>query len=197
VAGSYDALRSRAASPAAGRLGFAWGFAEATLFFIVPDVLLGAVAGLAPRAAARVLALTIAGALAGGAVTYAVAATMRPARSEAIVDAVPSVQTSAIHRVDSEMRQHGARSVIYGPLRVGTPYKLYARAAGVQDESLLAFLLWSIPARLARMLPVTLLAMLVGVVARRWIARWPRTALALYVCLWVAIYADLVIREGL
>src|SRR5437667_439728 len=61
----YETLRDRAASPWAARVGLLWGFAEATLFFIVPDVLLGAVALFAPRAAPRLLAFTLAGALVG------------------------------------------------------------------------------------------------------------------------------------
>jgi membrane protein YqaA with SNARE-associated domain len=177
--------------------GAAWGFAEATLFFIVPDVLLGGVALFAPRAAPRVLVLTLAGALAGGAVTYVVAADARPARTEALADAVPTVNKSAIRRVDREMRDDGARSVLYGPIRMGTPYKLYARSAGVQDESLLAFLLWSIPGRLERMLPITLVAALVGLLGRRWIAARPRVALGLYACVWIAVYVVYVVRVGI
>src|SRR2546421_4361943 len=145
-------LRDRAASATVGWLALAWGFAEATLFFIVPDVLLGAVALFAPRRAPRVLLLTLVGALAGGAVTYSVATELRPTRSETVLDAVPTVRTSAIRRVDREMHDHGARSVLYGPIRMGTPYKLYARAAAVEGVSLGAFLLWSVPGRLERML---------------------------------------------
>jgi membrane protein YqaA with SNARE-associated domain len=193
----YDGLRERAASPAAGRLGFLWGFAEATLFFIVPDVLLGAVALFSPRSAARVLALTLAGALVGGTVTYLLASEVRPARSEAIVDAVPTVRYSAIRRVGREMHADGPRSVVYGPVRMGTPYKLYARAAGAQEQSLGAFLLWSVPGRLERMLPVTLLAALVGLLGQRWIAKKPRATLGLYATGWVAVYAVYVVRVGI
>ena len=193
---TYLRWSARAASPAARRLGFAWGFAEATLFFIVPDVLLGAIALFAHRSAARVLAVTLAGALLGGAVTYAVAASVRPARTEAVMDAVPTIRTSAIRRVERETRDDGPRSVLYGPVRTGTPYKLYARAAGVQDESLGAFLLWSVPGRLERMLPITLLAALAGLFGRRWIARQPQLTLALYACAWTAVYIVYVLRVG-
>jgi membrane protein YqaA with SNARE-associated domain len=192
----YEALRDRAASPWAARVGLLWGFAEATLFFIVPDVLLGAVALFAPRAAPRVLAYTLAGALAGGALTYGVAREMKSSRSEAVLDGVPTVTDSAIHRVEREMRDEGPRSIVYGPLRMGTPYKLYARAAAVEDESLSSFFLWSIPGRLERMLPVTLVAALVGFLARGLVARRPRAVLASYGVLWLAVYAVYVIRIG-
>ena len=193
----YEALRDRAASPWAARVGGLWGFAEATLFFIVPDVLLGAVALFAPRSALRVLAYTLAGALAGGALTYGVASGLQPSRSEAVLDGVPTVNDSAIRRVQHEMHADGARSVVYGPLRMGTPYKLYARAAAVEDEALGSFILWSIPGRLERMLPVTLLAALVGLLGRRRISARPRTVLTLYGAMWLAVYVVYVIRVGL
>ena len=192
----YEALHDFGASPWAARIGCLWGFAEATLFFIIPDVLLGAVALFAPRAAPRVLAYALVGALAGGALTYGVASELQPSRSEAVLDGVPTVNDSAIRRVKQEMHDDGARSIIYGPLRMGTPYKLYARAAAVEDETLGSFILWSIPGRLERMLPVTLLAALVGLLARRQIAARPRTVLALYGALWLAVYGVYVVRVG-
>lgn len=193
----YDGLSHRAASSWVAMLGLLWGFAEATVFFIVPDVLLGAVALFAPRAAPRVLAFTLAGALAGGALTYGVSSELDPSRSEAVLERVPTVNDSAIHRVEREMRRDGPRSIVYGPLRMGTPYKLYARAAAVEDEAFSSFFLWSIPGRLERMLPVTLLAAVVGFLARSRIARRPRAALAFYGTLWLAVYVVYVIRIGL
>jgi len=193
----YEGLRDLAASRRAAGVGLFWGFAEATLFFIVPDVLLGAVALFAPRAAPRVLAYTLAGALTGGALTYGVASELQPSRSEAVLDGVPTVNEKAIQRVGREMRDEGPRSVVYGPLRMGTPYKLYARAAAVEDEAFSSFFLWSIPGRLERMLPVTLLAALVGVLARGWIARRPRAVLAFYGTLWLCVYVVYVVRLGI
>ena len=192
----YEALRDRAASPWAAGVGLLWGFAEATVFFIVPDVLLGAVALFAPRAAPRLLAFALAGALAGGALTYGVASELRPSQSEAVLDGVPTVKDSAIHRVEREMRDKGPRSIVYGPLRMGTPYKLYARAAAVEDETFSSFFLWSIPGRLERMLPVTLVAALVGFLARGWIARRPRAVLASYGASWLAVYVVYAVRIG-
>jgi membrane protein YqaA with SNARE-associated domain len=194
---NYEALRDRASSAVASWVGLAWGLAEATLFFIVPDVLLGAVALVAPRAAPRVLAFTLVGALLGGALTYGIANELRPSRSEAVLDGVPTVNDAAIQRVEREMRDEGSRSIVYGPLRMGTPYKLYARAAAVEDEPFGSFVLWSIPGRLERMLPVTLLAALVGFLARSWIASRPWAVLACYGALWLAVYVVYVVRTGI
>jgi hypothetical protein len=144
-----------------------------------------------------VLGFTLAGALVGGTVTYAVAAATAPSTSASILDGVPTVDRDAIERVSDEMAEDGPRSVTFGPLRMGTPYKLYARAAGVQDESLAAFLLWSIPGRLERFLPLMLLALLAGIVLRRWIATRPRAALSTYAALWLVFYSIYVIRIGI
>ena len=152
---------------------------------------------MARRAAWGVLAFTLAGALVGGAVWYAVATTISPSRSAAILDNVPTVDDDAIEQVSDEMEEDGPRSVTFGPLRMGTPYKLYARAAGVQDESLAAFLLWSIPGRLERFLPLMLLALLAGIVLRRWIEARPRAVLSAYAGLWLAFYTVYVIRIGI
>jgi membrane protein YqaA with SNARE-associated domain len=189
--------RSLAGSRAAPIIGFAWGLAEATLFFIVPDVWIGWVALVARRAAWAVLAFTLAGALVGGALTYALAAAAAPKTSASILDGVPTVDRDAIQRVSSETEEHGPRSVVYGPLRMGTPYKLYARAAGAQDESLAAFLLWSIPGRLERFLPLMAIAILAGLALRRWIGVRPRTELTLYAAIWTAFYAVYVVRIGI
>jgi membrane protein YqaA with SNARE-associated domain len=178
-------------------VGFAWGFAEATLFFIVPDVWLGWTGVVARRSVWAVLAFTLAGALAGGAVTYGVSKATAPSTSAAILDDVPTVDRNAITQVSNEMQEHGPRSVLFGPLRMGTPYKLYARSAGVQDESLAEFLLWSIPGRLERLLLVTLLAVVVGWALRAWVARHRRAALGLYAALWLAFYAVYVVRIGI
>ncbi|HYZ93063.1 MAG TPA: hypothetical protein VFA34_11845, partial [Actinomycetota bacterium] len=114
-----------------------------------------------------------------------------------IADGVPTVDRDAIDRVSKEMEDHGPRSVLFGPIRMGTPYKLYARAAGVQEQSLAAFLLWSIPGRLERMLPVTVLALAVGYALRGWIAANRAITLGVYAAVWLAVYAVYVVRIGL
>jgi membrane protein DedA with SNARE-associated domain len=189
--------RSFAGSRTARMVGFAWGLAEASLFFIVPDVWIGWVALVARRAAWAVLGFTLVGALVGGTLTYAASAASAPSTSASILDGVPTVHEDAILRVSREMEEHGPRSVVFGPIRMGTPYKLYARAAGVQDEPLAAFLFWSIPGRLERMLPLTVLALLAGLALRGWVTARPRMALGLYAAAWLAFYGVYVARIGI
>jgi hypothetical protein len=166
------------------------------VFFVVPDAWIGAVGLVSRRGAAAVLSATIAGALVGGATTYAFAASATAATSARVLGAVPTVSEDAIDRVEAEMRSEGLSSLLRGPLRFGTPYKLYARAAAVDGRSFLGFLLWSIPARLLRMLPVALAAILAGALARRWIAAHARHVLAAYGVAWVVFYAYYAARVG-
>src|SRR5260221_4366767 len=53
-------------------LGLFWGFAEATLFFIVPDVLLTLVALFSFRRSAQLMACILVGAVAGGSAMFLV-----------------------------------------------------------------------------------------------------------------------------
>ena len=84
------------------------------------------------------------------------------------------------------MREHGPASMVLGPLR-GTPYKIYARTAGVQEQSLGAVLLWTIPPRGARFVLVAAVAGLYGWLVRRFT---PRTGWLLgpYLLAWVVFY---------
>jgi membrane protein YqaA with SNARE-associated domain len=55
-------------------LCFAWGFAEATAFFVVPDVAVGAAALFSPRRKMASAVAAVSGTLVGGAVLYTAAA---------------------------------------------------------------------------------------------------------------------------
>ena len=176
-----------ARSRAAAAIALGWGFAEATLFFVVPDVWIGLLALVSWRAGLRAVAWTVIGALIGGALIYAVGAGFAPDRSAHLLAAVPAISPAMIAQVETEMRQRGPASMLLGPLR-GTPYKIYARTAGVQDQSLAAVLLWTIPARAARFLLIAGLAALWAHLIRRLTPR-PIWLLAPYLLAWTLFYA--------
>ena len=135
----------------------AWGAAEATAFFIVPDVWISRVALRSPRRAYAATASAVAGAVAGGVVTYLWAQRTNPESSRAALRAIPAISGTMVDRSAEEVERRGNRAMLTGPLR-GVPYKLYARAAGVQGGSLPGFVAWSLPARLPRFLLVAFLA---------------------------------------
>ena len=142
-----------------------WGFAEATLFFIVPDVLLTFLAMRRPlRLALIATVLVVAGALVGGSLMYAWGA-RDPAAARSALDRVPAIAAEMVQRVEGELSSRGPVAVVWGPLR-GTPYKIYAVQAGALGIGLAAFLAISIPARLGRFVVAVLVTCAVARVMR-------------------------------
>lgn len=133
------------ASPAAQLTAFFWGLAEATVFFIVPDVLLSIISCRSVRASWKAFLYALSGALLGGLVMYGFGK-IAPAAAGNLLIHVPGVHPSLIERVHSQITIHPATAVLAGPL-MGVPYKIFAVESGAQHEGLLRFLLVSIPAR--------------------------------------------------
>ena len=135
----------------------AWGGAEATFFFLVPDVWLTWVAAQGRTRDALTAGLSAtAGALAGGLATRTWAAGRAPSASEEVLTLIPSIDAAMVRRVHGEVRGRGARALLTGPLR-GIPYKLYARADGLEGGPLPAFLAWSALGRWPRFALTTLI----------------------------------------
>lgn len=147
-------------------IALTWGFAEATVFFVVPDAWTSAV-GLRRPARAQALTLTAtAGAALGGAAVHRWSARTDPVRSAALAARIPAISPAMVAKVDAQMCDHGFRAMMIGPF-TGTSYKLYARSAGVQSMPLGRLLVWTIPARLARFVPATGAISGIAVLARR------------------------------
>lgn len=145
-------------------LAFMWGAAEASFFFLVPDIFLSWVAMKAPRRVGVHLALAISGALLAGWLMFAWASRSTLARE--FVAAVPRVSAAMFDQADDDLRRHGALGTVVGPAR-GVPYKVYAVQAPSHGISASAFLAASVPARMWRMLTTVLAFAAVGFVLRR------------------------------
>lgn len=136
------------------RVALAWGFAEATLFFIAPDVWLTLVARERLRTGLIASLYSLAGALAGGALIYWLGATHQQTLI-GMMEALPAIGPAMLERVQATLLDQGASATLLGPLS-GTPYKLYAAQAAHSGIGLIPFLLISIPARMIRFLLLTL-----------------------------------------
>jgi membrane protein YqaA with SNARE-associated domain len=168
-----------------GPLAAAWGFAEATLFFVVPDVHLTALALRDVRAGLWASLWAAAGALAGGALMWAWGAGA-PEVAAATLERVPAVGQAMRARVHLELVEQGWAAVLLGPTS-GTPYKLYAATSGALGMSLGGLLAITVPARLVRFAGLVLLA---GAIARGPLADWsPRRRRALHLSGWAVFYA--------
>jgi membrane protein YqaA with SNARE-associated domain len=143
------------AQPKDGRwLGFIWGIAEASVFFVVPDVLLSWTALSSTRRAARQALFATAGAVLGGALLFTFAV-RDPSAAERTVLAVPFVSHAMLDTASDDLAKAGLWGLVRGSGK-GVPYKLYAVSAAPR-ASLAAFVAASVPARLWRFLAAVLL----------------------------------------
>lgn len=165
-------------------VAFLWGLAEATLFFLVPDIWLTILARQGLRTALLACAYALGGALLGGMLMYYWGAEDITGLI-AVLDGIPAVNQTMIQETAAQMGDTGLTAMLFGPLS-GTPYKIYAGFAGHLDYALWLFLLLSVPARLLRFVAVTLLSHYL----LRLIQRYFPTAnlLLIIVSLWLLFY---------
>ena len=164
-----------------------WGVAEATLFFIVPDVLITyAAVRWGWRAGLKLSLVAALAAAAGGAVLWWWGAYDAEAARAAMLG-VPAIGPDLIEKARAGMAS------VYWPLDLmlgalsGTPYKLYAVEAGARGIDVFLFVALSIPARLVRFVVTAAIASGGNALFERMgIARYSVPALALA---WTAVYA--------
>src|SRR2546426_2639225 len=129
-------------SRAALTLAFAWGFAEATFFFIVPDVLLTLIACRALRPALKASIVALAGALAGGALMYAFG-TREPNSARIFLDYVPAISPALVTSVAAQINESGLLAVMFCPFK-GIPLKIYPVEWGARRGSFFFFIILSL-----------------------------------------------------
>lgn len=163
--------------------GLAWGVAEATFFFVVPDVLLSAIAMRSARAALAATGAAVAGALLGGAAMFLLARG-DPALARGAVDGVPFIPPRLFDEAAALTAAHGGLGILFGAFQ-GLPYKIFAVQAPAA-QTLGDFLAWTVPGRAVRFLLVVAIALL----AARWIGRrFPRGLVVAWAAAWVVVYA--------
>jgi membrane protein YqaA with SNARE-associated domain len=183
---SYARFSNHAKSIWSIIIGFVWGFAEATAFFIVPDVYLGFVALFNLRRGLQVTIAALIGAMVGGSVIY-ILATNNPSGVNLFLTRVPLIDSALVNDVANQTHSQGLVAVLTGPVK-GTPYKIYAAQAGEQSLPLLYFLLMTIPARLERFLPVVLVFGGIGRWFRAFCENHIKLVVGGYALLWGLIY---------
>jgi membrane protein YqaA with SNARE-associated domain len=163
-----------------------WGVAEATLFFIVPDVLLTFVvvrSGLRQGLVLAVVAAAFAS-LAGLGMWFW--ARSDPATARHVMLLVPAIGPDLLARAQHEMAAGWPLHLVTGAM-TGVPYKLYAVEAGAQGIDPLLFMPMSFVARLSRFV-LTAVLMALG----RWTlenVKRPEWAYAAWALAWFATYA--------
>ncbi|QNP41584.1 hypothetical protein [Lysobacter solisilvae (ex Woo and Kim 2020)] len=165
-------------------IALAWGFAEATLFFVIPDVWITRVALRSRREALVAAAFAVAGAMLGGALVYLWGA-RDPAAVRATFDALPAISPGLIDSIAARWQQSGVWAPLVGAFS-GVPYKLYA-AQAADVVSLPLFVALSTLARGARFVVFALLANLIARLATPRLGE--RRVFAVWLALWGAGYA--------
>ena len=164
-----------------------WGFAEGTLFFIVPDVLLTLTALFSLKKALQQAAFTVVGACLAGLILFSWSVLDRE-RARNTVMSVPYVNEE-IHAI---VQQHFNTYSITGSLLRGSfsgvPYKLYAIEAPTHTTRM-SFTLATVPARAARFLCGIAFFALIGYWQRKRIRKNPFPALTGHGICWIIFYA--------
>lgn len=176
----------RVAGPPGVLLALLWGFAEGTLFFVVPDVVISLAAILRPRSAWKHVAAAIIGAAIGGAVLFNWSV-RDPQAARSAVAHVPFIKAAMLVEVHRGYQAHGMGALFLGPL-FGTPYKIYAiEAPEFVRES--PFLMATAPARGERFLLVWAAFAVAGAWLRKYRKRSCRQlAIGCIVC-WIVFYS--------
>lgn len=134
------------ATPRGARwIALAWGFAEAVLFFVIPDVWIGFVALHGLRNGLVAGAWALAGALAGGTLVYLVSQ-QNQMLVLAAYERLPAIDEMLIHRAVGQLEVSGGPGMVLGGFS-GVPYKLYAATAEAAGMEMPAFLAWTMVAR--------------------------------------------------
>jgi membrane protein YqaA with SNARE-associated domain len=182
----YNRLKHHTAATSALVVAFLWGLAEGTLFFIIPDVYILFVALFHWRRGLLVTLASVAGSLVGGALMYALAAQDGTAMT-ALLTHIPLISPQMVETVALRMQTDGLVGMVDGPVQ-GIPYKVYAVQAGRQSLPFLLFLLMTIPARLERLLPLTLGGAVCGGIFIKLTRHHTKLMIGGYAGLWVGVY---------
>ncbi|WP_144394131.1 hypothetical protein [Pleionea sediminis] len=130
------------------RIAALWGFFEATLFFIVPDVFLTYLATQKNQPLKPAIVASTVGALAGGCLMFVMGAYYYESSYQLLLS-IPAIDSLMIQKVQQLIESQGLLGLFVGPL-VGIPYKIFAVESANLSLSPLLFLLISIPARCLR-----------------------------------------------
>lgn len=189
---SYTRFSSHVNSKWSIPIAFLWGFAEATAFFIVPDVYLGFVALFHWRRGISAAFAALFGAMLGGSIMY-ILGMNHPDGINRFLTYVPLIDSTLVSKVANQTRDSGLIAVLTGPFR-GTPYKIYAAQAGEQSLPFLSFLLMTIPARMQRFLPLVLIFGGIGKWFQDFCERHTPFVLGSYALMWIMIYIVFISR---
>ena len=126
-----------------------WGYSEATLFFIVPDVLLTAMVIRVGYSASlkACLVCSVSAALGGLTMYWFGSGDFDSART--MLEKVPAISSDFFNKVEKDATRDWYYAVFVGGIS-GVPYKIFATIAGQQALHFWPFFWWSVMTRSIR-----------------------------------------------
>lgn len=163
-----------------------WAVAEATIFFIVPDVVLTAAVIRLGLRRALLLAILAAGVASFAGLGMWIWGANDAAGARHVMLMIPAIGPDLLARAHSEMGRGWPLHLVVGAM-TGVPYKLYAVEGGACGLNPWFFVPASFAARFSRFF-LTVIAMAVGkeLLSRLNLSRWAYPAWAIA---WVLVYA--------
>ena len=146
--------RSRLAILAAGL----WGYAEATRFWLVPDIVLGWIALHRPSSILPSVIAANLGAVAGGLRMHQHASVERGRLTQ-----IPGISEAMLLDAQKRFSTQRWAAVMRAPID-GIPYKVYATESGVAGAPVAELIVWTPVARTGRFLLTSVGAGLVGTI---------------------------------
>ncbi len=166
-------------------ISFIWGLAEATFFFLVPDIWLSRIAITSPREAYINVTIATAGAVLGGFIMYFVGLYAFE-QLHKLLPLIPAIHSTMVENVGIELQHENPLYAMQKGSVTGIPYKIYALWAGHLEISLIIFITITTIVRSVRFTLVTIVAHGMSLVLKKCINT--RNILSIHILLWIAFY---------
>lgn len=179
--------RLAASKPLARQVGFWWGLAEGTFFFVVPDVYISLATLFSLSAGATAWGFSILGSLVAIPLIHLLVVVLG-IDYLAVLEGIPAISAPMIGQVIARLGEDG---LPYTPLLVlgGVPLKVYGGAAFSLGFPLASVMVWTVFARIVRILPTYAIAGGARLLFGHRIDARPGPWLALFLGAWVTFYA--------
>ncbi len=171
---------------AAALIGFLWGYGEGTVFFLVPDIWITWLTLFAPRSGLLAWLASIAGSLVAVLTLHGLIVGLG-ADPLGWISRIPGISEGMVTAVEGRLAASGLPWTAW-LITGGVPLKVYAGVAFRQGIPLGAVLLWTVFARIVRIAPTVLVALVVRRLAARAIDRSPALWSLLLLGCWSLFY---------
>ncbi|MBF0384439.1 MAG: hypothetical protein HQL27_01070 [Candidatus Omnitrophica bacterium] len=170
-------------------VSFFWGFAEATFFFIIPDVFLAWLV-LTQKEYKKIRAAVswaVFGAICGGVLMYWLGYFIRPEILIGMLDHIPGISQAIISDVSAQIEKGGISSVFLGIIK-GIPYKLYASQWGYYKGNIWILIACSVFARGGRFILSVLVTFFIDSMAKKLFINWEHVKRPVFTVFWITFY---------